>query len=641
MSKERLRLEDYLLIALLLVLFVGLSIFYNMDQVFSFDQTQMLLKGIHADVTGEYLPFGNEASTMGNVPGFLSSWLIGFPLKIVASAWSVVIFQFLLRVAGILLFVNALCMLFGRKIVLIGTFLLSLSPWVLYQTMLFNPAYLLFGSTLALNALVRLRNEQSRSYARMSHGNRMHLSFDLGRFCSSMILVLAIGYCMQLHFSWTVLAALAGIMYLRRDIKISYAGVIVGLLIVAYSLVPYVQEVMANPRLLTNPEPYAQDRYLGYGLLHVYPIFKGLLYWFRFGSLLVTEKAIMPELGDDLSLVVVILGYAWIGIASLIGGLSVIYAAYSNYFVISRFHVSNSSSQLRFVRGLTISGILAVMLAAAASPVILNFAQVAILIPFALLPVLAFMSVRAQGLKLLLWIAAIFFVFANALGAGYSDKFNYQQHFTANFYKTCLQGFSPQQCALYCEDLSPEQQQLLAEQTHYSKVIVERVIEGKIPHYIEVAIELAYYDALKIACEVADAIENQPASPDAAQVQETSAAEPQEKSITEESAAPAASSADAAAAAASVAASSSSSSASAAAAHKSSLVVAVQPANAPLLLESAPAPSVIAAPAEPASPSSDAAGSATDSKQSSAPESKGSGVIIDKGQGISGELVIH
>ena len=48
MSKERLRFEDYLLLALLIVLFLGLSVLYNVNQNFSFDQVQMLLKGIHA-----------------------------------------------------------------------------------------------------------------------------------------------------------------------------------------------------------------------------------------------------------------------------------------------------------------------------------------------------------------------------------------------------------------------------------------------------------------------------------------------------------------------------------------------------------------------------------------------------------------
>lgn len=629
MSKERLRFEDYLLLALLIVLFLGLSVLYNVNQNFSFDQVQMLLKGIHAALTGEFLPFGNEASTMGNLPGMLSSWVIGFPLQLYAHAWSPVIFQFLLRVVAILLFINALCQLFERKIVLIGTFLLALSPWVLYQTMLYNPAYLLLGSTLTLNTLVRLRNDKSN---RRVHGGRA-LEFNLGRFINSLLLVLAIGFCLQLHFSWPVLAAMVGIMWLRRDIKISYVGVLVGIALVGWSLVPYVQEIMVNPSLLTNPEPYAQERYLGYGIVHVYPVLKGLLYWFRFGSLLVTEKAIVPELTDDLSLWLVVLGYAWIGIAYLVGGLSVLYAAYSNYFVISRFHVSNSSDRLRFVRGMTISAILAVLLAAGASPVVLNFWQIAVIIPFALLPVLAFMSVRPHGLKFYVWVAAIFFVFANFLGATYSEKFNYKQNFSANFYRTCLVGFSPQQCSPYGTGLTAEQHEVIAAQTPQDLEVIKRVIGGIIPHYEEI---LQQQQEAK-AQEQAQAQEAQTQTESADQSGEVTVreaiTEPAEAPVVEAVAAPAAEPAASAPAASAPDASADEQAAPAADTAASASIEESSPAS---VVQVAPAsePIVIAVPTASGSQNS---GSNANSSGSSNSEP----LIIDQGQGASGELVIH
>lgn len=629
MSKERLRFEDYLLLALLIVLFLGLSVLYNVNQNFSFDQVQMLLKGIHAALTGEFLPFGNEASTMGNLPGMLSSWVIGFPLQLYAHAWSPVIFQFLLRVVAILLFINALCQLFERKIVLIGTFLLALSPWVLYQTMLYNPAYLLLGSTLTLNTLVRLRNDKSN---RRVHGGRA-LEFNLGRFINSLLLVLAIGFCLQLHFSWPVLAAMVGIMWLRRDIKISYVGVLVGIALVGWSLVPYVQEIMVNPSLLTNPEPYAQERYLGYGIVHVYPVLKGLLYWFRFGSLLVTEKAIVPELTDDLSLWLVVLGYAWIGIAYLVGGLSVLYAAYSNYFVISRFHVSNSSDRLRFVRGMTISAILAVLLAAGASPVVLNFWQIAVIIPFALLPVLAFMSVRPHGLKFYVWVAAIFFVFANFLGATYSEKFNYKQNFSANFYRTCLVGFSPQQCSPYGTGLTAEQHEVIAAQTPQDLEVIKRVIGGIIPHYEEI---LQQQQEAK-AQEQAQAQEAQTQTESADQSGEVTVreaiTEPAEAPVVEAVAAPAAEPAASAPAASAPDASADEQAAPAADTAASASIEESSPAS---VVQVAPAsePIVIAVPTASGSQNS---GSNANSSGSSNSEP----LIIDQGQGASGELAIH
>ena len=68
MTNERLQAKDYLIIALVIAIFAVASIAYQNTQHFSFDQQQMLLKGFHALFTGEYLPWGNEASALGNLP---------------------------------------------------------------------------------------------------------------------------------------------------------------------------------------------------------------------------------------------------------------------------------------------------------------------------------------------------------------------------------------------------------------------------------------------------------------------------------------------------------------------------------------------------------------------------------------------
>lgn len=477
MSREQLRFEDYLLLTLLMGLFVAFSLFYNANQKFSFDQVQMLLKGFNAVINGEYLPFGNETTVMGNIPGKLSSWLIGFPLKLFAQTWSIVVFQLLLRLLAIALFINALGILFERKIVLLGTFLFALSPWVLYQTVLYNQAYLLFGSVLALNALVHLRSRDSNSRSR----SRRSGGFDLGSFFYTFILVLAIGYCFQLQFSWPILVAITLFMWLRRDIKFSYIGLALGCGLMVWLLLPYCKEVLTNTTLLTNTNPNSSSHYLGYGLVHVYPLFLSLLYWFRFGSLLIMDQAIYSGLSDNMSLGFTIVHYAWIGFAFLVGGLSLLYAVYGNYFVMTRFRVSNSSERLRFVRGLTISSIWAVFLVSAISPMVLNLGQISLLLPFALLPVLAFMSVRPMGLKLYFWVAVIFFALANGIGSTNSEKFDYHQQFSANVYRTCLLGFSAQQCENYAQSLSAEQVEMIKQQTKQDPRVIKRVLEGIIP----------------------------------------------------------------------------------------------------------------------------------------------------------------
>lgn len=471
MNKESLNLKDYLLLLIILIIFVAMSLVYEFNQNFSYDQIQMLLKGFHASFNNEYLPFGNEASSMGNVPGMLSSWLVGFPLEFYIGLESIIAFQLFFRVLAILIFANALSLLFSRSVVMLGTFLFALGPWYLYHTMIYNPAFIHFGSAITLNCLIRLRYDKN------------HKGFSLGRVFSSIFLVLSVGFILQLHYSWTVMAAICGIMWLRRDIKISYLGVLIGLAIFALSMVPYVQEVMVNKSLLTNPEAYAQDRYLGYGLTHVYPIFKGILYWLRFGSLLITNKAIFPSpYGEELSTMWTALSYLWVGVAYLIGIATVLFSAYSNYFAIYRFRLGNSSVKFQFIRGLTISSILAVVIASAASPVTLNFWQISVVLPLALIPVLALISVRQQFSKLYFVVALFFFVVANPIAAMSSDKFYYKNDLHAALYQTCLMGFNKEQCTPYANSLSEEKRKDIESQ--YPKPVqsmIDRVIKGLIP----------------------------------------------------------------------------------------------------------------------------------------------------------------
>lgn len=472
--EERLKASDYLLLLLIVVAFAAVSWIYQINQFFSYDQTQMLLKGYYAAFTGTYLPFGNEASTMGNLPGMLSSWVIGFPLTMYMHPYAPAVFQTIVRMVGILIFANAISQLFSRRIVLLGTFIFALSPWTLYQTMLYNPAYLTFCAPLVLNCLIRLRNER--------HEHRMRDS-GAGRFFASAILVIAIGMVVQLHFSWPVLVAGAGILWLRRDIKVSYTGILAGAALVGFSLWPYIQEVMNNPNLLNNPESYSKDRYIGYGLVHVYPILKGLLYWLRFASFSITQKAIVPEIEDEYSLLVVILCWVWIILSQFAAVITVIVAAYSNLFALSGVKAGANADKVRFVRGLTISYILAVIIASAASPVVLNFWQIAVVMPFAMIPLLAWISVRHNYIRTYFIAALVFFTFANAIGAARSDKFDINHSFDKGLYANCVFGFSPAQCDVMALNLNAQQKAEVQAKYPFNQGIYDRVVKGLIPDH--------------------------------------------------------------------------------------------------------------------------------------------------------------
>lgn len=462
-------MSDYLKICIIILLFAVISFYLGLNQKFTYDQLQMLLKGFHAAFTGEYLPFGNEASTMGNLPGQLSSWVIGFPLTLSMNAYSPLIFMIVVRCVAVLIFANALSLLFNSRVVIFGTIIYAFSPWLLIQGMLFNPAFIPLGGALILNMLIRLRYERDKRDG------------GLNRFICSILLMLGLGFCMQLHFSWPLIVILIGMLWLRRDIKVSYIGIFIGIALVAASLIPYFKELTVNHSLLNNPEPYAQDRYIGYGFVHVYPIFKGILYWLRFASLLITKKAIVPEITDDFSTLAVVVTYAWIGISTLVGVITVLVVAFSNYFAIFNFRLGNSSSQLRFVRGFTISALVAVIVVSGLNTLTLNYWQIAIALPFALIPLLAFLSVRHNLLKPFAILYVVFYIFAIPLLMTYSNNYNYKEHYQQNFYRQCLVGFSKEQCAPFSDGLDSATIDAIQSSQGFSQSAYDRIVRGIIP----------------------------------------------------------------------------------------------------------------------------------------------------------------
>ena len=469
---ERLNAVDYLFLLLIILAFAAVSWFYQINQSFNHDQLQMLLKGYYAAFNSTYLPFGNESGIMGNVPGMLSSWLMGFPLQVYMHPYAPAVFQTLIRAIGIVIFANALSLLFTRRVVLLGTFLFALSPWTLYQSMLYSPAYLTFCAPLVLNYLLRLRYDYHDHYHDKNSRHRVFPSF---------FLIIAFGMIVQLHFSWPVLVVGALILWLRRDIKVSYLGLGLGLLVVALSLLPYIQVVISNPNLLNHADASAQDGYFGYGLLHVYPLFKGLLYWLRFASFSVSEQAIIPKIADDYSLAIVILCWAWIILSQAFGVISAIIAAYGNLFALSGAKAGTDVAKSQFIRGLTISFMLAVIIASAASSEVVNSSHIALVLPFALIPLLAWLSANHKYLKVYFIASLVFFICANAVASLKSDKFDYFNSFDEGLYTDCLTAFTKEQCELLSGSLSVATKLELQANYKFDAAIYDRIIKGLIP----------------------------------------------------------------------------------------------------------------------------------------------------------------
>lgn len=424
--------KDNFNIFLIIVVSTILAIIFQSNQIIDGDQLQMLQKGYQGAILGEYLPYGNAASTVGNVPGSLSSYIIGYPLHMFMHPYSPVAVLILLRVLGIIFFINALAKLFSAKTCVIATAFYSLAPWFLYDELVYNPAYLSFGAAVFFNMLVRLRADSRRlPYSSV--------------FFASMMLSISAGYCLQLHFSWPVLVVLCGVLYLRKDIKISFLGIIVGLLIVGATLIPYINEFMQNSAIRTDDNE--SDRYIGYGLVHVYPMLKGLWYWFRYASLLMTQKALVPALADSSPMYLEILRYIYLGFTQLVGAITLMVSMYATYKIIASSPYTHSDG-IRFVRSSTIASLIAILVVGALSTITFSYWHLIIMFAFALLPVLALIerSHRIQT-RSIVYVIVIMLIF-DVVSSINSQKFNMNVSFKDQVNYLCLQKYTKEQCNL-------------------------------------------------------------------------------------------------------------------------------------------------------------------------------------------------
>ncbi|HIV55380.1 MAG TPA: hypothetical protein H9898_06310 [Candidatus Anaerobiospirillum stercoravium] len=462
--RDRLSLTQGLGLLLLMVVGSALTIVMGWQQHFTLVQVQMLLRGLYAAFTGQYLPFGNESGLLGHSPGILSSWLMGFPFKLVSSASAPLYGQALLHFLALLLVVRALASLFAPRAVVVGTLFLTLGPWPLAVAGL-NPAgFLSLGSALVLSSLVVLRRDRDFKVS------------GLRRFISTVCLLLGLGWCLQVHSSWPVLWLVVLLLWLRRDISLSLVGLVVGVLLVGLTLTPYLAQVATNPGLTQSAD---DSGYWGYGLVHVYPLFLGLLDLLRLGSVLGPQEAQLPLLTGQEGLVGTLLGYGYMSLYWLFGIVTMVVTASAMYFALYRFS-GGSSGRLRLVRALVICMVLATLVVAALLPYVITPNDLYVLLPFALLPLCAYFSVRSSGVKAFGVVSLLFMVLTLPVMGLYAPRNTSTESYQAQVYRSCLMAFPEQDCAVYGAALPDDQRLNMAGSISIDDNLVARVLRGTV-----------------------------------------------------------------------------------------------------------------------------------------------------------------
>ncbi|WP_235869370.1 3-deoxy-D-manno-octulosonic acid transferase [Veronia nyctiphanis] len=338
-----------------------------------------------------------------------------------------------IELVSFLLFDAVIKCIFSQPVRLAFMVLYWLNPWLLYDSLMYNPSYLCFFTALHFWSAFKMRHQASFIY--------------------SFLHVVAIGGTMQLHYSWPVLAVMSMYLFYRRMIHISWVGAISGGLAIVASLIPYLQEYMANDSISRE-----SDRYIGYGAVHVYPVLKAVLYWLRYGSTLFSNRIITDASFDWLTTVSwlqMVIQYCWQAVLFVVGAITVVVSAKLNWKywkvikpTIKRQHVIEDDTHWLLLFAL--ATVIGIIVSAMLSPITFSYWHLILTYPLALIPLL----VKAQSwqqkkperfTQLLLGLAG-FFLIINLVASHDSDKYSYKVNYADQVESRLIDiGLQPQQ----------------------------------------------------------------------------------------------------------------------------------------------------------------------------------------------------
>lgn len=244
------------------------------------DQINMLLRGWLLAVQGEWVPFGLHTSAGGLAPGSLTSLLAGLPMMLWQDYRAPALLIWLGHLLAWVVLDRTLGPALGRSGRLLLVALYWMSPWLIYYTgHIWNVNWMFFFGAMHLATAQASRTRPS--------------------FSASCLHVVVMGCAFQLHASAPLLGLVSVLLVLGRRVRVSWSGVSVGTGLVALSLLPWAMATLEAPDAVPG-----ETGFIGRGLVFVFPLIRGVVFWLRYGSLSVTNKLLnldfTPTLGATL-----------------------------------------------------------------------------------------------------------------------------------------------------------------------------------------------------------------------------------------------------------------------------------------------------------------------------------------------------
>jgi hypothetical protein len=288
-------------VAALFALGLALSVLLALRSQVGGDQLNLLARGWLLLARGEWVPYGNPSSSGGAVPGGITALLVAAPMALWRHHRAAVLGLLLTHVLAFALLDRWLAEALPRPQRRLFAVVYWLNPWrLLLSGFLWNPGYLLLLG--ALQAWSAWRQRQAASFG------------------ASFALALALGLGFQLHPSVTLLGAATLLLLLTGHTHLRWSGVFAGAAVAVAALVPWMLAAWREPALLPVSEGFPFR-----GLLLVFPLLRGVLYWLRHASLALPAPEarfdFLPALGATLAAPakgVAVALVKWIGTASIV-----------------------------------------------------------------------------------------------------------------------------------------------------------------------------------------------------------------------------------------------------------------------------------------------------------------------------------
>jgi len=367
----------------------------------------LLSRGWLLVAKGTWVHLGASASGGGYVPGGLTALLVGIPLKIWPDPRAPVVLILIFHVIAYALLDRLVKEALGFRARVVFAVMYWLNPWQLYQAAwLDNTNYAFLTGAVHAFGSWRGRNRRSFFY--------------------TALVVSVVGLTAQLHLHATTLVFASLLLWWRGYWKPHWGGVALGAAITVGSLIPFFLEASRHPELM----PGSKDPMLR-SLVYVWPVLKGILYWFRYASLHTAGAMRDFDFAPRLGSADVVLRPLFVALGHGVGVASIALPVLANRFVWLRFRKvrnvpgTERMSDRGWIRGYAVWLFAACFIANATSPIATMYWHNLIALHATVLPVVLWVDALLRtrhAPSVRRWAAAYFaftvaFLVAMAIGS--------------------------------------------------------------------------------------------------------------------------------------------------------------------------------------------------------------------------------